>query len=165
MPVVCPLCCLPLTQHLQVFEGPWTEAFEQRVRTVVKFFKVPINGLSAAGVSAVAAAYKAEAAMQQHSSLVNAPSPDAETTEWEAWLTSSDGPYDSGNIAVKFSMMAPEAQQQQSIHASNAELYGADRLPSKPACPVLLQSVVCLLAADWDAIKSSFANPAAHTRC
>lgn len=54
-------------------------------------------------------------------------------------------------------------QLRESIHASNAELYGADRLPSKPACPVLLQSVVCLLAADWDAIKSSFANPAAHS--
>uniref|UniRef100_A0A383VY74 Uncharacterized protein n=1 Tax=Tetradesmus obliquus TaxID=3088 RepID=A0A383VY74_TETOB len=54
-------------------------------------------------------------------------------------------------------------QLRDSIHASNAELYGADRLPIKPACPVLLQSVVCLLAADWDSIKSSSANPAARS--
>jgi hypothetical protein len=54
-------------------------------------------------------------------------------------------------------------QLRESIHASNARLYGADRLPTQPACPVLLQSVVCLLAADWDAIKSSFANPAARS--
>jgi hypothetical protein len=54
-------------------------------------------------------------------------------------------------------------QLRDSIHSINAELYGADRLPTKPACPMLLQSVVDLLAADWDAIKSSFANPAAQS--
>jgi hypothetical protein len=54
-------------------------------------------------------------------------------------------------------------QLRDSIHSSNAALYGADRLPVKPACPVLLQSVVCLLTADWDSIKSSFASPAARS--
>ena len=55
-------------------------------------------------------------------------------------------------------------QVHDNIHASNTVLYGgSNRLPTAPACPVLLQSVVCLLAADWDAVKSSFANPAAHS--
>ena len=55
-------------------------------------------------------------------------------------------------------------QVHDNIHASNTVLYGgSNRLPRAPACPVLLQSVVCLLAADWDAVKSSFANPAAHS--
>jgi hypothetical protein len=54
-------------------------------------------------------------------------------------------------------------QLEDSIHSSNAELYGAGALPTKPSCPVLLQTVVCLLAADWNAVKSSFASPAARS--
>ena len=67
--------------------------------------------MTASGVSAVAATYKAEA-MQQQSALMNAPGPDADSREWEAWLTSSQGPKKSGNIPVGFDMLLPQTQTQ-----------------------------------------------------
>jgi hypothetical protein len=54
-------------------------------------------------------------------------------------------------------------QLRENIHASNAELYCANRLLIKPACTLLLLSVVDLLAADWDFVKSSLADPAARS--
>jgi hypothetical protein len=103
---------------MQVLEGPWTEEFERHARTCWSFSKCPVYRMTAAGVSAVAAACKAEAAeaaMQpaQHSTFTNAPSPGADKAEWEAWLTSAHGPYDSGKFGVKFGMVVPEGQLRQ----------------------------------------------------
>jgi hypothetical protein len=48
----------------------------------------------------------------------------------------------------------------QRIDAGNSRLFG--ELPSKPQQPLLLQNLVDLHACDWDAIKLSFAAPAAQ---
>jgi hypothetical protein len=96
---------------MQVFEGPWPAAFERRARSEWKIFNCPIDKMTAAGVSAVAATYKAEA-MQQQSAFMNAPSPVADSREWEAWLTSPQGPRKSGKIPVSFDMLLPETQLQ-----------------------------------------------------
>jgi len=49
-------------------------------------------------------------------------------------------------------------KQVERIHAHNAALYGGDNLPPARTCPDILR-VVCLLAADWDAMKVTFAAP------
>lgn len=67
--------------------------------------------MTAAGASAVSATYKAEA-MQHQSALMNAPSRDADSREWEAWLTSPQGPKKTGNIPVGFDMLLPQTQLQ-----------------------------------------------------